>query len=248
MGVEQECFLTSVDGEGRIGGKVAPIAGRSVAALPKRSGDSFLPEYGYELSACQLEYKVGPCTIDEFDGRLVQLEEELSVYEKRLGFRRRHFEVGPEDMSLEVYPDPSGRYQEIVKTMPRNILLSACRVIGTHVHVGMPDHETALKVYNHVIRKCDWLCEVGNGSFGERLEIYRVVAPDCDPSPYTDWSDLFRVACAKGFDKDPRRCWTLIRISKHGTIEFRMFGATESKDRVVKWAKLCHDLCAEAMS
>jgi hypothetical protein len=31
-------------------------------------------------------------------------------------------------------------------------------------------------VYNHVIKKCDWLCHRGNGSFGERLDIYRTVA------------------------------------------------------------------------
>jgi ribosomal protein S18 acetylase RimI-like enzyme len=52
----------------------------------------------------------------------------------------------------------------------------------------------------------------------------------------------------KGFDKDPRKCWTLIRISKNGTIEFRMFGATPSLERIVGWAKLCHDLCKEAMT
>lgn len=241
VGVEQECFLLDESGV------MAPIASHVLGGLPKREDTSLLPKYGYELSACQLEYKVGPCQIGMLYKRLTRLEDELTMYEKRLGFRRLHSEVGPEDMPLDVYPDPSGRYQEIVKTMPRHILLAACRVIGTHVHVGMPDPETALKVYNHVIEKCDQLCSKGNGSFGERLDIYRIVAPDCDPPPYADWSELFHVACMKGFDKDPRKCWTLIRISKHGTIEFRMFGATASVDRVVSWAKLCHDLCAEAL-
>jgi gamma-glutamyl:cysteine ligase YbdK (ATP-grasp superfamily) len=150
-------------------------------------------------------------------------------------------------MPLDVYPDPSGRYQRMVKTMPRACLIAACRVIGTHIHIGMPNHEVALRTYNHVISECDYLCTKGNGSFGERLDIYREVAPDCDPMPYADWSHFYKTACEKGFDKDPRKCWTLIRISKHGTLEFRMFGATSSVNRVIGWANLCHQLCAEVM-
>lgn len=241
VGVEQECFLTDASG------MILPLAPRIIAGLPKRETSTPYPQYGYELSACQLEYKVGPCSFDHLHAHLMRLEGEFGVYEKELGFKRLHSEVGHEDMPLDVYPDPSRRYQEIVKTMPRHVLLAACRVIGTHVHVGMLNHETAMKVYNHVIKKCDWLCFRGNGSFGERLDIYRIVSPDCDPLPYKNWADFYHTACAKGFDKDPRKCWTLIRISKHGTIEFRMFGATSSIKRVVSWAKLCHDLCAEAM-
>jgi hypothetical protein len=216
--------------------------------------------FGYELSACQIESRIGPCQVTELRDSLEHVEECLKIYLYRASYDRDmsgrtihhdlgllYTEVGPENMPLDVYPDPSGRYQEIVKTMPRHILLAACRVIGTHIHIGMPDHETALNVYNHVIKKCDWLCARGNGSFGERLDIYRVVAPDCDPQPYADWTDFYRVALAKGFDQDPRKCWTLIRISKHGTIEFRMFGATASLERIVSWARLCHTICEEAL-
>ena len=242
VGVEQECFLTDESGT------ILPFAPRIIAGLPNREDDSLLPRYGYELSACQLEYKIGPCHVGSVRDHLVKLEEELKVWEKSLGFKRLHSEVGPEDIPLDVYPDPSGRYQEIVKTMPRHVLLAACRVIGTHVHVGMPDLETALSVYNRVAPQCERLCAKGNGSFGERLEIYRTVAPECDPPQYVDWTGFYQTARAKGFDKDPRKCWTLIRISKHGTIEFRMFGATSSVERIASWVKLCHDLCAKAMA
>lgn len=203
--------------------------------------------FGYELSACQIESRIGPCILEKLEEKLNHSNSILEFSLNLFDLKPSYIEVGPEDMPLDVYPDPSGRYQEIVKTMPHEVLLAACRVIGTHVHVGMPDHETALRVYNHVIKRCDWLCSKGNGSFGERLDIYRIVAPDCDPLPYNNWTDFHRVACDKGFDKDPRKCWTLIRMSKHGTIEFRMFGATSSIKRIVSWAQLCHDLCAEAM-
>lgn len=242
VGVEQECFLADTDGA------IRPLAPHVLSQLPKREQSTPYPQYGYELSACQLESKIGPCTIDLAPEHLWYTDEELKQQEKALGFKRVHSEVGPEDMPLDVYPDPSGRYQTMVKTMPHERLVAACRVIGTHVHIGMPNHRVALQTYNHVIKKSDWLCSKGNGSFGERLDIYRKVAPDCDPPSYKDWQDFHRVAQEKGFDTNPRKCWTLIRISRHGTIEFRMFGATSSVDRVIKWVKLCHGLCAEIVT
>jgi len=255
VGVEREAFLTNDKGV------IIPQAHIVInnARHCGKNGKSKIPtetipdeRFGYELSACQVESRIGPCKLVDLSTELLAIEDILKRYlmtanVKVEKLQLSHIEVGPEDMPLDVYPDPSGRYQEIVKTMPRHVLLAACRVIGTHIHIGMPDHETAMKAYNHVIKKSGWLCSRGNGSFGERLDIYRTVAPDCDPLPYKDWVDFHRVACAKGFDNDPRKCWTLIRISKHGTIEFRMFGATSSIERIVGWVKLCHDLCAEVI-
>ncbi len=117
------------------------------------------------------------------------------------GFGTLHSEVAPENMPLDVYPDPTGRYQEITRNMPRHILLAACRVIGTHIHIGMPDHETALRVYNSVVPHYMELCEKGNGSFGERLAIYRIMAPDYEPKPYRDWDHFAAVVAEKGFGK-----------------------------------------------
>jgi gamma-glutamyl:cysteine ligase YbdK (ATP-grasp superfamily) len=235
VGVERECFLLDQSGA------VAPLAAQVLNKLPNDG------RFGYELSACQLEERIGPSQIDDVHRRLLENDAIIRAVEKEVGCRRLHAEVGPEDMPLDMYPDPSGRYARITENMPRNVLLAACRVAGTHVHIGMPNHATALKAYNRVIESCYDLCQKGDGSFGERLEIYRVIAPDYDPPKYESWKAFYETALQKGFDKDPRRCWTLIRISVHGTLEFRMFGVTSSLDRVVSWAKLCHVLCAEAM-
>jgi len=135
----------------------------------------------------------------------------------------------------------------MAKTLQPEILLAACRVIGTHVHIGMPDHETAIRVYNSVIAETDRLCRIGDGSNGERLRIYAVMAPEWCPQPYADWAEFHRVAVKKNFADDPRRCWNLIRISVHGTIEFRMFGSTDDDSKVVTWARECYRLCQEAM-
>lgn len=236
VGVERECFLTDFTG------LVVPMAYRVLTHL----NDPM--KYGYELSACQLEERIGPCSLDRVLDELIENNRKLEMVQWFLNFKRLHAEVGPEYMPLDVYPDPTGRYQAITAQMPKDVLLAACRIIGTHIHIGMPDHETALRVYNKVIGNCSMFCSEGNGSNGHRLEIYRAVAPDCDPLPYESWQHFHSVACERGFSEDPRRCWNLIRISVHGTIEFRMFGATPCLEKIVRWAKLCHNMCKEAMS
>jgi len=243
VGIEREAFLADRTRT------IVPQAS-SVLALWQKGADNghyIEGEFGYELSACQIESHSGPCRTRELEERLDATERRLNWVLAACGLQLLHTEVGPDDMPLDVFPDPEGRYARITKGMPRHVLLAACQVIGTHVHVGMPDHETALRVYNRVIPHCDELCAVGDGSSGRRLEIYRHVTPDADPKPYESWEEYYRIAQEKGFAEDPRRFWSLIRISVHGTIEFRMFGATASVSKVVDWADYCHTLCDRAL-
>lgn len=231
VGVERECFTCDRTS------KIVPYAHKVLASIKKGT------EFGYELSACQVETRVGPCLLEELHNHLDERNRQLNAAFADNDLFALHAEVAPEDMPLDVYPDPTGRYQMITKNMPRKILLAACRVAATHIHVGMRDHDMALHVYNYVIRHFAELCEVGNGSFGERLAIYKQMAPDYEPKSYVSWGKYYQTALANGFTEDPRKCWTLIRISVHGTIEFRMFGATDSLDRIVNWASYCHRLC-----
>lgn len=235
VGVERECFLTDDRGN------ILPLAPKVLRWLADRG------HFGYELSACQLEDRIGPVALEGLAVSIAANEMIIKMAEERVGFSRLFVEVGPEGMPLDVFPDPTGRYQQIIKTLPREILKAACRVTGTHVHVGMPDHETALAVYNHAIDMTDHLCQLGDGSNGERMRIYAQMAPEWRPRPYADWEEFHTVAKEKDFENDPRKCWSLIRISVHGTIEFRMFGATKSVSSVVGWAEECHRLCREAM-
>lgn len=251
IGVEREYFVAN-----RGDRNIIPLADKVIAHAHKigwksNEGETSGPgdTLGYELSNAQLEMRTRP------HSSLLSLREELEHNDRELiktledlGLVALHTEVGPPDMPLDIYPDPTGRYQAITKNMPRDTLSAACRVIGTHVHIGMHDHGSALQVYNHVLSYLGELCEIGNGSFGERLAIYRRMAPDYEPKPYASWDDYYQTALMRGFAEDPRKCWTLVRISVHGTLEFRMFGATDSIDRVVNWASRCHALCEEAIS
>lgn len=235
VGVERERFLVNDNGTPQ------PKAEKVLQLLPKDG------RFGYELSACQLEDRVGPLPISKVREQLAQNDEDIQEVLKFLGLHYAFCEVASVDMDTTVFNDPTGRYQQIVKRLKHEELLAACRVAATHVHVGMPNMETALRVYNQVIPQWVNLCEVIHHSNGERLSIYREMAPDYVPRPYESIEAFYNYARQHGFDSDPRQNWQLIRLSVHGTIEFRMGGATDSHDEVVAYAQDCHDLCANAL-
>jgi hypothetical protein len=257
VGIERECHLTDISG------KIRPWAPKVLewmwASLNGRGKC-----YGYELSACQFEDKFQqPVPVYLVENELFRHEQEIMVAEQALNFRRVFHGVAPEDMPLEVYPDE--RYLRITKDMPEAMLRAACRVAGVHVHIGMPDPQTALRVYNSVINELPFLYRIGFTDTGDRLGLYREVvqgglakseriqlfekhlctAPE--PPRYDSWSDFHGRAKREGFDTDPRRLWDFIRISKHGTIEFRVFDTTADIKRIAYWAEICHDLCRQAM-
>lgn len=235
VGIERECHLIGSNG------KISPVAAKVIEELRDKR------RFGYELSACQLEDRIGPIDISKTKSELGKNDEKMEMTLKKLGLRRSRLETGPEDMPLDVFPDPMGRYQRITKDMPKHILRAACRVIGTHIHIGMPDHRSAMEVYNKAIADFNDLCTLGDGSSGKRLELYRTMAPNCIPIPYPSWKHFYETAIKEDFASDPRKCWTLIRISIHGTIEFRMFGTTNSLEKILDWTKRCHDLCKEIL-
>jgi len=234
VGVERECFLTRDN-------NIVPIAPE---IIPELGGNG---NYGYELSACQLEIRTIPTRMETFGEILAESDQMLRRDEKKIGFETVHYEVAPYDMPLDVYPDPTGRYQVITKNMPQNILRAACRVAGTHIHIGMASPEHAIRAYNATIKHLPELCKMGDKSNGERLQIYKIMAPDFSPPRYDDWGCYEAYAKSHGFEENPRNCWHLVRISIHGTIEFRMFGSTSNISEILEWAFVCHSICKNAL-
>jgi len=236
IGVERESFLTIRD--------TSIVVPRAKDALERLGSPA---RFTSELSACQIEERTSAVSREMLIGELLELQRKGDRALIDLGLQKNYWEVGPEDMLLDVYPDP--RYLEIAQDMNPEVLRAACRTAATHVHVGMPDHETALRVYNWAVKNFRELCSMGDLSGGERLKLYRMVVPEADPVSFGTWADFYRAARSRGEEvvSDPRRFWTLIRISVHGTIEFRMAGSTDDVDRVNSWARDCHCLCLKYM-
>lgn len=240
VGVEREQFIISPGTK-----SVVPLALQYLQRIRslKKSLRHSKFSFGYELSACQLESKIGPCQLHKIGDWLRRCEAFLQQIDMFLALSRADIEVAPEEMPLDIYPDPTGRYQVITQNMPRNVLSAACRVAATHIHVGMPNLLTAIETYNKVIDYTDDLMLCGDSSSGRRMSLYSVMANHYRPEPIASADEFFRQAQLFKYDQDPRKCWTLVRISIHGTLEFRMFGATSSIDRIVEWAARCHRLC-----
>lgn len=232
VGVERECLLMHNN-------RVVPIAPKILLALHER-GDIAV---SCELSACQLETKTRPARIEDLRATLEADEALLTAYEQSLGISRLYTGLGPENMPLDIYPEP--RYIEIARSMSTPQLRFACRALATHYHVGMPDAGTALRVYNHIVTQPQ-ICELGDLG-GGRADLYRHFVPHWRPRPYESWGTFHSHAIERGFAEDPRKNWALIRLSPHGTVEFRMPDATSDLDCIVLWGTICHRACMEVM-
>lgn len=247
VGVEREFFIFDPK-KGVIVPRAQEVLSRLVG-INRRYVDKYgIEPFGYELPACQIELRIRRLEISKIKDELQYLERILDTALDSLGLSKISLEVAPKDVPQDVYPDPDGRYADITRHMEPEVLLAACRVIGTHFHVGMPDPDTALAVYNEVIGSCDELVAMGDNSGGLRLAVYSVVEPDPRPQPYISWNVFYRHGVEAGFADHPRRLWKLIRVTRYGTIEFRMFGVTDDIDKVVSWGTVCHRKCADVLA
>jgi len=192
------------------------------------------PRWTYELSACQVEDRTNPQReLGAIKLELLDNDNNAKLCAEKLEMCVVNKEVQDIDMPLEVYPDP--RYLEIVRNIEVERLRSACRVAGTHIHVGVSDMMTAIATYNVLLPHLEELCELGDHSDGERLRLYKTMATFWKPERYENVHEFFKVAMVRGFVENPRNCWDLIRISRHGTIELRMFGVTDHVDEILMW-------------
>ncbi|MFC1656754.1 hypothetical protein ACFL14_02240 [Patescibacteria group bacterium] len=188
----------------------------------------------YELSACQVEDRTKPLR------SVCQIKEAMFLNEitglkiaKELGLGFAVYEVAGEKMPLDVYPDP--RYLEIKSTITPDRLSAACRVTATHFHIGMPNLLTAIHVSNYLRKYIELFSGIGDHSNGIRLGLYKEMAKDWNPPFYENEEHYFEVARKGGHVSNSRDCWHLIRISKYGTVELRMFGVTEDLDEICSW-------------
>lgn len=221
VGVEREHFVASLMGY------PVPQATSFLAAVHD-------PRWTHELSACQVEVRTRPHRdLSALKLELLENENIGRHVAKQLDLLLINVEVGDKDMPLNVYPDP--RYLKIAGSIPAERLSAACRVAGTHIHIGVGNMRQAIAVYNSLVPHLEELCRLGDHSAGERLKLYKTMAIDWLPKPYEGVEHFFEVARTHSFEVNPRDCWQLIRISVHGTVELRMFGVTNHVDEVLWW-------------
>ncbi len=239
VGIEREFFL--VDG---------------VSGLPTPRSPEFLkrvadPRWTYELSACQVEDRTVPC--EAFLILEAELRRGLSLGRSAalsMGCKLEAIEVAPIDMPQDIYPDEP-RYANIATKLEPEQLSAALRVAGIHIHYGVRNLEMALRLSNILNAHIEELIQLGDGSHGERLQLYKRVARTPMAPNYESLEHYYHVARDQGFADNPKNCWHLIRISPHGTVEVRVFGTAYNRskqdhdvERVVDWAKRVCDFAS----
>lgn len=233
VGVESELFVVNYDGF------PVPVADRVLGKL----GGNFT----YELSRCQIEHRSSPCSdMLELKHQQISNVNLAVIAASKEGVTVKALEVAPENMPLDIYPD--NRYIKcVVPKLSNEQLSAACRVAGTHVHIGTASMDEAIRVYNRLAAAWRQLAEMGDHSGGERLKLYRQVAGECEPPHIEDANHFFEMASAQGFVQNPRNCWWFVRISRYGTVETRVFGTSPHADEIVLWASAIRSMAQEVM-
>lgn len=220
IGIEREYFLTDEHGA------VTPQAERFLQQATA--------EWTCELSACQVEHRTAPhLNRVELRADLARGQRTGAEIAARFLCRLTAGELAPENMPLDVYP--TERYRQIAASISRDRLRAACRVAGLHIHNGVANLDEALRVHNAIARHIDHFATLGDHSQGERLRLYKTMAPNWEPPIYESAAHFYEVARAQNFLEDPRSCYHLVRISVHGTVEVRAFGMTYDIDEIDHW-------------
>lgn len=232
LGVEMEYLLMR-------NGQPVPAAEQVLAKLGHTS-------FTYELSACQIEHRTKPVHTPRMaEEACVIGREQLRTTVQCMGLSLRTLAVAPASMPLDTYSD--ARYAEIARLLGRDKLLAACRVMGTHIHVGVGNAREAVLVYNALVAAVPTLSALCGPRNNQRLGLYRTVQPCCDPPTYASLRAWYLQAQQDGFAVNPRNCWHLVRISRHGTVEVRLFPATGNSRNIRRWAAVVQQIARAAV-
>lgn len=239
FGIERERFITDCDGT------IIPAIGEllpyvhCVASEYGFSTDMFT----FELFAGQIEDKTPPCSnFEEIRDALSLNDRVLIEASKRLGFlfdysefvdvkKVKSFQVNPFDQ----------RHSTIWSSITNDMRIAASIVAGIHVHISVTCDE-AVRILNSCRKEViDQLIQIGDHSGLKRINSYLLMAgTNGVPPKFDDFTDLTKYIASKGGEKN---VFDFVRYKPStGTVEFRMFGATESLEEILGYVKACQDI------
>lgn len=226
IGVEVELWTAS-------GGQIVPEVPRIFPSIKHLDG------FGFELSAAQLEIKarsdLGIESLASVLGRKFgQTERLLAKY----ACAPLYLPCAPENLCLDIYPD--SRYEGIENRLPAHKLSAARRVAGVHIHIGGFDSlESLIVAHDCLVDHQSELMDMGDLSKGARHGLCTVVMGDSFAKKFVSIEGMWAQYCAQFQDQliDPRSWWKMIRITRYGTIEIRVFDTTDDVELIVSWAR-----------
>ncbi len=223
-------------------------SGRTVpraASVLARVRDTGLTEFHTELAGTQVEAATGPCTgVLALGQALRRARSDLAVAAAELGIGLVSRGT-PHVPSTRVVVGAEERYRRVLATYAG--VVEDYEACGCHVHVGVPDRETAVAVVNHVRGWLPTLLALSVNSPDHGYASWRMVLQSRFPGAgvppvFADAADYDAhvarmVEC--GTLVDPAQTFWLVRLSpKLPTVEFRAADAAAEVDDAALQAAL----------
>ncbi|GAB2849186.1 glutamate--cysteine ligase [Lentzea nigeriaca] len=215
-----------------------------------RVQDTELTKFHAELAATQVEAATGPCTgVAELGEALRQARATLAKTAEEIGVRiiSRGTPVKPSLQPIVSRDNP--RFRRVLDTYSG--VVEHYEACGCHVHVGVPDRETGVRVLNHLRPWLPTLLALSANSPDNGYASWRMVQqsrfPGSGVAPvFTGVADYDAhvarmVACGTLVDR--AQSFWLARLSPRlPTVEFRVADAADSVDDAVLQAALSRAL------
>jgi gamma-glutamyl:cysteine ligase YbdK (ATP-grasp superfamily) len=244
-GIERERFIVN-----RLG-QIIPAIGTLLPKVWELAKNSGIPEpeklFSHELFAGQIEDRTPP------HRNLRELKKSLELNDRimleaasqlDLGFDYSEFVEAERITSLEVNPFDQ-RHKQIWQSIPPQRRIAASIVAAMHIHVSVTSDE-AVKLLNFCRKDViDKLIDIGDHSNRKRINAYRIMAEtEGVPPTFFSSAEVMDYINGKGGEKN---VWDLVRYKPSTeTIEFRMFGTTQSVEEVLGYVKACIDVSASS--
>ncbi|WP_281248841.1 carboxylate-amine ligase [Lentzea fradiae] len=241
VGVEEEFLL------------VDTASGRTTVradAVLARVADTDLTKFHAELAGTQVEAATGPCTSVAALGDALRLARKtLSEAAAELGLGLLSRGTPPKPSKQPIVSRSNPRFRRVLDTYAG--VVEHYEASGCHVHVGVPDRETGVRVLNHVRPWLPTLLALSANSPDRGYASWRMVqqsrfpgsgvAPEFATAAEYDAAVARLVAC--GTIVDTAQTFWLARLSpKLPTVEFRCADAAETVEDAVLQAALSRAL------
>ncbi|TQJ16298.1 carboxylate-amine ligase [Kribbella jejuensis] len=246
FGVEEELLLVSASGE--------PLPRSRAVVADVQELDVQL-----ELSRAMVEINTPVCTtVDELRDHLIGMRSQLASAAADEGARLLAIAVPPHGRAAQSITTKP-RYQELARQW--GLLAREQGVCGCHVHVGVPDRESAIRVSNHVRPWLPVLLALSANSpiylgqdtgFASWRWLMTTRWPCAGPPPYLESADhydaLVAMHLAAGTLIDEQMVYWDVRPSSHlPTVEVRVSDVPLTVDETVVIATLVRAIVMTAL-
>ncbi len=238
-GIERERFI--VDSFGRIVPSIEVLLPK-VHEIARKNN---LPDnlFTYELFAGQIEDRTLHCSsLKELKKSMTLNDQVILEAGKNLNLCFDCCEMVEEDrVTCFKVSSFSLRHKKIWEAISSERKIAASVVAAVHVHISV-DEKEIVDVLNlcreDVVNK---LIYIGDHSNLKRINTYKIMAEtEGIPPIFSSFSDLMKYINEKGGEKN---VWDLVRYKPSTkTVEFRMFGSTESTEEIIGYVEACLDV------